>query len=54
MWGAHAYLMSGWSLAYDLDAGDQRFTVEELIARKDELFRSVPRGSKIPQMGFGL
>jgi NAD(P)-dependent dehydrogenase (short-subunit alcohol dehydrogenase family) len=54
MWGAHAYLMSGWSLANTLDAGDQRFTVEDLIARKAELFAPVERGSKIPAMGFGL
>ena len=54
MWGAHAYLMSGWSLANDFDAGDQRWTVEELIARKAELFAPVERGSKIPAMGFGL
>ncbi len=54
MWGAHAYLMSGWSLANDLDAGGQRFTVADLIARKGELFAPVERGSKIPAMGFGL
>ena len=54
MWGAHVYLMSGWSLANDLDAGEQRFTVADLIARKDELFAPVERGSKIPSMGFGL
>ena len=54
MWGAHAYLMSGWTLANDFDAGDRRWTVEELIARKAELFAPVERGSKIPQMGFGL
>jgi NAD(P)-dependent dehydrogenase (short-subunit alcohol dehydrogenase family) len=54
MWGAHAYLMSGWTLANDFDAGDRRWTVEELIARKGELFAPVERGSKIPRMGFGL
>jgi NAD(P)-dependent dehydrogenase (short-subunit alcohol dehydrogenase family) len=54
MWGAHAYLMKGWSLANTLDAGEQRFTVTDLIARKGELFGPVERGSKIPQMGFGL
>jgi NAD(P)-dependent dehydrogenase (short-subunit alcohol dehydrogenase family) len=54
MWGAHAYLMSGWSLANTLDAGEQRFTVADLIARKEELFAPVERGSKIPTMGFGL
>ena len=54
MWGAHVYLMRGWSLAHDFDAGDQRWTVEELIARKAELFAPVERGSKIPSMGFGM
>jgi NAD(P)-dependent dehydrogenase (short-subunit alcohol dehydrogenase family) len=54
MWGSHAYLMSGWTLANDFDAGDRRWTVEELIARKTELFAPVERGSKIPSMGFGL
>jgi NAD(P)-dependent dehydrogenase (short-subunit alcohol dehydrogenase family) len=54
MWGAHAYLMTGWSLANVLDAGEQRFTVADLIARKEELFAPVERGSKIPSMGFGL
>jgi NAD(P)-dependent dehydrogenase (short-subunit alcohol dehydrogenase family) len=54
MWGAHAYLMSGWTLANDFDAGDRRWTVDELIARKGELFAPVERGSKIPNMGFGL
>ncbi|MGZ6993645.1 MAG: SDR family oxidoreductase [Acidimicrobiia bacterium] len=54
MWGAHAYLMSGWHLANDFDAGDRRWTVEELIERKEELFAPVERGSKIPSMGFGL
>jgi NAD(P)-dependent dehydrogenase (short-subunit alcohol dehydrogenase family) len=54
MWGAHVYLMSGWSLANDFDAGDRRWTVDELIASKAELFAPVERGSKIPSMGFGL
>jgi NAD(P)-dependent dehydrogenase (short-subunit alcohol dehydrogenase family) len=54
MWGAHVYLMSGWSLVNDFDAGDRRWTVEELIARKGDLFAPVERGSRIPSMGFGL
>jgi NAD(P)-dependent dehydrogenase (short-subunit alcohol dehydrogenase family) len=54
MWGAHVYLMSGWSLANFLDAGEQRFTVADLTARKGELFAPVERGSKIPAIGFGL
>jgi NAD(P)-dependent dehydrogenase (short-subunit alcohol dehydrogenase family) len=53
MWGAHAYLMSGWSLANFIDAGGRRFTVQDFVDRKEELFGPVPRGSKIPQMGFG-
>jgi NAD(P)-dependent dehydrogenase (short-subunit alcohol dehydrogenase family) len=52
IWGAHLYLMRGWSLASFLDAGEQRFTVDDLVARKEELFAPVPRGSKIPNMGF--
>jgi hypothetical protein len=53
IWGAHLYLMRGWSLVSWLDAGEQRFTVDDLIARKGELFAAAPRGSKIPEMGFG-
>lgn len=52
VWGSHAYLMRGWSLVNDFDAGDRRWTIEELIAGKADLFAPVPRGSKIPQMGF--
>jgi NAD(P)-dependent dehydrogenase (short-subunit alcohol dehydrogenase family) len=52
IWGAHLYLMRGWSLVNFLDAGDQRFTVEDLVARKHELFAPAKRGSKIPNMGF--
>ena len=48
----------GWSHMFlaraFFDAGDRRWTVEELIARKAELFAPVERGSKIPSMGFGL
>jgi 3-oxoacyl-[acyl-carrier protein] reductase len=53
IWGAHLYLMRGWSLVSWLDAGEQRFTVDDLVARKGELFAAAPRGSKIPEMGFG-
>jgi NAD(P)-dependent dehydrogenase (short-subunit alcohol dehydrogenase family) len=53
VWGAHLYLMRGWSLVNWLDAGDQRFTIDDLKARKDDLFAAAPRGSKIPEMGFG-
>jgi NAD(P)-dependent dehydrogenase (short-subunit alcohol dehydrogenase family) len=54
MWGAHVYLMAGWSMINDFDAGDRRWTVANLVARKDELFAPAERGSKIPRMGFGL
>jgi NAD(P)-dependent dehydrogenase (short-subunit alcohol dehydrogenase family) len=53
VWGAHLYLMRGWSLVSWLDAGEQRLTVDDLKARKGELFAAAPRGSKIPEMGFG-
>jgi hypothetical protein len=53
VWGAHLYLMRGWSLVNWLDAGDQRFTIDDLKARKADLFAAAPRGSKIPEMGFG-
>ncbi len=53
MWGAHLYLMRGWSLVNFLDAGEQRFTIDDLKAHKGELFEKAPRGSKIPEMGFG-
>jgi NAD(P)-dependent dehydrogenase (short-subunit alcohol dehydrogenase family) len=52
IWGAHLYLMRGWSLVNFLDAGEQRFTVDDLVARKAELFAPAKRGSKIPNMGF--
>jgi len=53
VWGAHLYLMRGWSLVNWLDAGDQRFTIDDLKAQKADLFAAAPRGSKIPEMGFG-
>jgi 3-oxoacyl-[acyl-carrier protein] reductase len=53
MWGSHAYLMKGWSLVNDFDAGEQRWTVAELIERKEEIFAPAARGAKIPNMGFG-
>ncbi len=51
-WGARVYLMSGWTLAETLDADDRRWTVDDLIARKDDLFAS--SSAEIPPMGFGL
>ena len=53
VWGSHVYLMSGWSLVNDFDAGNRRWTVDELITGKSDLFAPVRRGSKIPIMGFG-
>jgi NAD(P)-dependent dehydrogenase (short-subunit alcohol dehydrogenase family) len=53
VWGPHLYLMRGWSLVNWLDAGEQRFTIDDLKARKADLFAAAPRGSKIPEMGFG-
>jgi NAD(P)-dependent dehydrogenase (short-subunit alcohol dehydrogenase family) len=52
VWGARVYLMQGWSLGNTLDHGDSRWTVQDLIARKDELFAGRDHG--IPPMGFGL
>jgi hypothetical protein len=49
--------MEGWTMVSELhrsegpDAEAGRFTPEELIARKDELFAG--RRSKVPHMGFG-
>ena len=40
------------SLANDFDAGDQRFTVDDLIARKGELFAPVERGQQDPDDGL--
>src|SRR6266508_2398191 len=50
MWGDHVYLMRGWSLANDLAAGGKRWTVEDLIARKADLFAPVEGGGGIPSM----
>jgi NAD(P)-dependent dehydrogenase (short-subunit alcohol dehydrogenase family) len=54
MWGDHVYLMRGWSLANDLPAGGKRWTVDDLIARKAELFGPVDSGSEIPSMAFSM
>jgi NAD(P)-dependent dehydrogenase (short-subunit alcohol dehydrogenase family) len=54
MWGDHVYLMRGWSLANDLDAGGKRWTVDELIARKADLFAPAENGSAIPSMAFSM
>jgi hypothetical protein len=46
--------MRGWSLANDLPAGGKRWTVDDLIARKAELFGPVDSGSEIPSMAFSM
>ncbi|GIU89675.1 MAG: short-chain type dehydrogenase/reductase [Acidimicrobiia bacterium] len=52
VWGTRVHLMQGWTMVATLDRGEGRWTPEELVARKDELF--AVRSSKIPPMGFGL
>lgn len=52
VWGTRVHLMQGWTMVGTLDRGEGRWTPEELVARKDELFAG--RSSKIPPMGFGL
>jgi NAD(P)-dependent dehydrogenase (short-subunit alcohol dehydrogenase family) len=52
VWGARVHLMEPWQLARTLDRGDARWTVDELVARKAELFAD--RSSGVPPMGFGL
>jgi len=51
VWGTKVHLMQGWSKVQTLDRGNGRWTPDELIARKDELFAG--RRSKVPPMGFG-
>ena len=51
VFGTRIHLMEGWTRVNTLDRGEGRWTPEELIARKDEIFAG--RRSKIPQMGFG-
>jgi NAD(P)-dependent dehydrogenase (short-subunit alcohol dehydrogenase family) len=52
VWGPKLHLMRGWSPVGQLDRGEGRWTVEELVARKDELFAET--STKIPPMGFGF
>jgi NAD(P)-dependent dehydrogenase (short-subunit alcohol dehydrogenase family) len=54
MWGDSVYLMRGWSLANELAAGGKRWTVEDLITHKSELFAPVENGSAIPSMAFSM
>jgi 3-oxoacyl-[acyl-carrier protein] reductase len=51
VWGTKIHLMQGWSKAHTLDRGDGRWTPEELVARKEDIFAG--RRSKVPPMGFG-
>ena len=52
VFGPHVYLMQGWQMVSELNNDDdRRWTPEELIARKDDLFAG--RRSKVPPMGFG-
>jgi hypothetical protein len=46
--------MRGWSLANELAAGGKRWTVDDLIAHKEELFAPVESGSAIPSMAFSM
>jgi len=52
VFGTRIHLMQGWTLLNTLDRGEGRWTVDELIARKDELFAK--SSSAVPPMGFGL
>jgi 3-oxoacyl-[acyl-carrier protein] reductase len=51
VWGTRVHLMEGWTLASTLDRGEGRWSAQELIDRKGELFAG--RRSKVPPMGFG-
>jgi NAD(P)-dependent dehydrogenase (short-subunit alcohol dehydrogenase family) len=51
VWGTKIHLMQGWSKVHTLDRHDGRWTPEELVARKDDIFAG--RRSKVPPMGFG-
>ncbi|HWS47364.1 MAG TPA: SDR family NAD(P)-dependent oxidoreductase [Acidimicrobiia bacterium] len=51
IWGTKIHLMQGWQRVNSVDRGEGRWTAEELIARKDEIFAGHRR--KIPPMGFG-
>jgi NAD(P)-dependent dehydrogenase (short-subunit alcohol dehydrogenase family) len=51
VFGTKIHLMQGWTKVNTLDRVEGRWTPEELIARKDEIFGG--HRSKVPQMGFG-
>jgi len=52
VWGTRVHLLQGFSLVNTLDRGEGRWTPQELIDRKDELFAG--HRSKVPHMGFGM
>jgi NAD(P)-dependent dehydrogenase (short-subunit alcohol dehydrogenase family) len=51
VFGTKIHLMQGWTKVNTLDRGVGRWTPEELIARKDDIFAG--HRSKVPPMGFG-
>jgi NAD(P)-dependent dehydrogenase (short-subunit alcohol dehydrogenase family) len=56
VWGTRIHLMQGWQRVHTFDRSDAdrdrgRWTPEELVERKDEIFAG--HRTKIPQMGFG-
>ncbi|HEV7525257.1 MAG TPA: SDR family oxidoreductase, partial [Acidimicrobiia bacterium] len=56
MWGTRIHLMEGWQRVHTLERTDAdrdrgRWTPEELIERKEEIFAG--HRTKIPRMGFG-
>ncbi len=51
VWGTKIHLMQGWQKVHTLDRGEGRWTPEELVARKDDVFGG--RRTRIPQFGFG-
>jgi 3-oxoacyl-[acyl-carrier protein] reductase len=51
VFGSKIHLMQGWQKVNTLDRGEGRWTPEELLARKDDIFAG--RRSKVPPMGFG-
>jgi NAD(P)-dependent dehydrogenase (short-subunit alcohol dehydrogenase family) len=56
VWGTRIHLMQGWQRVHTLDRTDAdrdrgRWTPEELVERKDEMFAG--HRTKIPHMGFG-
>jgi 3-oxoacyl-[acyl-carrier protein] reductase len=52
VWGTRVHLMQGWQLAATIDRSEGRWTTQELVDRKPELFAN--HSSKVPRMGFGM